>query len=105
MNKWKTKLQNIFERAENWSDNLRYQSLNLFKNIFIKFIGEINKMKRNLTVNIGIMSGFAFLITFFLGVGILSQTIWKEIVPFMGIIIFVVFAFSGKSCCRSKRNC
>lgn len=59
-------------------------------------------MKRNLTISIGILSGFAFLLTFFLGVGISSQTLWKEIVPFMGIIIFIVFAFSGKSCLPFK---
>ncbi|MDQ3633099.1 MAG: hypothetical protein M3405_01110 [Acidobacteriota bacterium] len=62
-------------------------------------------MKRNLTIGIGILSGFAFLIAFFLGVGVSSQTVLTEIAPFFGIMAFVVFGLSGKSCCRSKRNC
>ena len=62
-------------------------------------------MKRNLMVSAGILSGFVFLITFLIGVGVSSETVWKEIVPFLGLISLGIIMLSGKSCCRSRRKC
>jgi hypothetical protein len=62
-------------------------------------------MKRNLTLGIGILSAFAFLVTFFIGIGVSSQIIWKEIVPFSGVIIALTLVFSKGTCCRFKKGC
>ena len=60
-------------------------------------------MKRNLTVSSRILVGLTFLLAVFIGVGISSPSLLARILPFAGIMAFVIFGLSGKSGCCSKR--